>query len=179
MYVIYCLHNDSLKNNILSFGITSSLEELQKLLKDINKAFIPMPYTIFATKNVNNANCIEKLYLLLGKIGTHIKDSFFKIGIEIIKQLFDLIKDDKNNDKYEIKTENDKYIIIQDKIEYIIPKLNCKEDIYARSNKLIKKSIQSISNMIDDIDNCYYRLRPKQNNDNDNDNDNDNEILDL
>ena len=35
MYIIYCLQNDSLKNNILSFGITSSLEDLKELVKDM------------------------------------------------------------------------------------------------------------------------------------------------
>ena len=167
MYVIYCLHNESLKNNILSFGITSSLVELKKLVKDINKTFIPTPYTIFTIKNVNNANCIEKLYSLLGKFGTHIKDSFFEIAIEIVNQLFDLIQDNNaiNNDS---DSNNDKYIIFQDKIEYIIPKLDCKEDLYAKSNKLIKKSIDSISNMLEDIDNFYNKLKPRQNSDNDN-----------
>jgi hypothetical protein len=158
MYVIYCLKNESLKNNILSFGITSSLEELKKLLKDINKTFIPTPYTIFTIKNVNNSNCIEKLYTLLGKFGKHIKDSFFEIAIEIVKQLFDLIQDNNNN-----VIINDKYIVVQDKIEYIIPKLDCKEDLYAKSNKLIKKSIESISTMLEDIDNFYDKLKPRQN----------------
>jgi len=158
MYVIYCLKNESFKNNILSFGITSSLEELKKLLKDINKIFIPTPYTIFTIKNVNNSNCIEKLYTLLGKFGTHIKDSFFEIAIEIVKQLFDLIEDNNNN-----FIINDSYLIVQDKIEYIIPKLECKEDLYAKSNKLIKKSIESISTMLEDIDNFYDRLKPRQN----------------
>jgi len=167
MYVIYCLQNESFKNNILSFGITSSLEELKKLLKDINKTFIPTPYTIFTIKNVNNANCIEKLYSLLDKFGTHIKDSFFEIAIEIVKQLFDLIQD--NNIINNSNNKNDKYIIVQDKIEYIIPKLECKEDLYAKSNKLIKKSIQSISTMLEDIDNYYDKLKPRQNSDNYND----------
>ena len=166
MYVIYCLQNESLKNNILSFGITSSLEELKKLLKDINKTFIPTPYTIFTTKNVNNANCIDKLYTLLGKFGTYIKDSFFEIAIEIVKQLFDLIQDNNNVIN---NINNDKYLIVQDKIEYIIPKLDCKEDLYAKSNKLIKKSIESISTMLEDIDNYYDKLRPRQNSDNYND----------
>ena len=165
MYVIYCLHNESLKNNILSFGITSSLEELKKLVKNINKTFIPTPYTIYTIKNVNNANCIEKLYSLLGKFGTHIKDSFFEIAIEIVIQLFDLIEDNNNN-----FIINDSYLIFQDKIEYIIPKLECKEDLYAKSNKLIKKSIQSISNMLEDIDNFYDKLKPRQNSENYNDN---------
>ena len=158
MYVIYCLKNESFKNNILSFGITSSLEELKKLLKDINKIFIPTQYTIFTIKNVNNVNCIENLYTLLGKFGTHIKDSFFEIAIEIVKQLFDLIQDNNNN-----VIINDKYIVVQDKIEYIIPKLDCKEDLYAKSNKLIKKSIESISTMLEDIDNFYDKLKPRQN----------------
>ena len=163
MYVIYCLQNDSLKNNILSFGITSSLEELKNILKDINKSFMPMPYTIYITKNVNNLECVDKLYSLLGKFGTHIKDSFFKISIEIVKQIFDLIQD------YKYYINSDKYIIVQDNIEYIIPKSDCKEVIYAKPNKLIKKSIQSVSTMIDGIDNFYDRLRPRQNSNNDSD----------
>ena len=163
MYVIYCLQNDSLKNNILSFGITSSLEELKNVVSDINKSFIPTPYTIFIKKNVNSLECVDKLYALLGKFGTHIKDSFFKIAIEIVNHLFDLIKDDK----YYINS--DKYIIVQDNIEYIIPKSDCNEPIYAKPNKLIKKSIQSVSTMIDGIDNFYDRLRPRQNSNNDND----------
>ena len=163
MYVLYCLQNEALKNNILSFGIIASLEKLKKLVKDINKTFIPMPYTIFVSKNVNNPNCIENLYSLLAKFGKHIKDTFFEIDIEIVKYLFELVKD--NN--YINNNDNDKYIIIQNNIEYIIPKLDYKEVIYAIPNKPIKSSFQSISSIIDDIDNCYDKLIPRTNNDND------------
>ena len=83
---------------------------------------MPMPYTIYITKNVNNLECVDKLYLLLGKFGTHIKDSFFKISIEIVKQIFDLIQD------YKYYINSDKYIIVQDNIEYIIPKSDCNEE---------------------------------------------------
>ena len=72
-----------------------------------------------------------------------------------------LVKD--NN--YINNNDNDKYIIIQNNIEYIIPKLDYKEVIYAIQNK--KSLFQSISSNIDDIDNCYDKLIPRKNNDND------------
>jgi hypothetical protein len=205
MYIIYCLQNESLKENILSFSITSSLEDLKKLVKDINKnkIFLPSPYIVFLTKRVNNPNSIDQLYTLLGKFGKHIKDTFFEIQIEIVKQMFELIDDNKysvNTNTTTTNKNNEKYIVIQDKIEYSIPNIESEDSgdyeevIYTKINKphiKPKTSIPSITEMIDELDSHYDRLRPRQdsnnsnnslnenNNYNDNDNDNDNSDLDL
>jgi hypothetical protein len=77
MYLIYCLQNESFKENIVNVGMTISEISLIQLLEDINKTFLPLPYTIFLTKIVHNPNCIDIIYSLLCKFGTHIKDSFF------------------------------------------------------------------------------------------------------
>ena len=207
MYIIYCLQNESLKSNILSFGITSSLEDLKQLVKDINKnkTFLPTPYTVFLTKRMNNTNSIDKLYSLLGKFGKHIKDTFFEIPIEIVKQLFELIDDNKysvyTNITNSTKT-NEKYIVVQDKIEYSIPNIESEDSgdyeevIYTKVNKLSKPPIQSklskppippkssippkstntfmpsISVMIDELDTHYDRLRPRQDSNNSNNSNN-------
>ena len=206
MYIIYCLQNESLKENILSFGITSSLEDLKQLVKDINKKFLPTPYTVFLTKRVNNPNCIEQLYTLLGKFGTNINNTFFEIPIEIIKQVFELIDDGNINANTNINT---KYIVVQDKIEYSIPNIESEDSgdyeevIYTKINKTSipsiphnlptppippKTYIPSISVMIDELDSHYDKLQTRENkknnykdniNDNINDNDNDNSDLDL
>ena len=198
MYIIYCLQNESLKSNILSFGITSSLEDLKQLVKDINKnkTFLPTPYTVFLTKRMNNTNSIDKLYSLLGKFGIHIKDTFFEIPIEIVKQLFELIDDNKysvNTNNTKNNENNDKYIVVQDKIEYSIPNVESEdievyeEVIYTKVNKnpiqsklskppIPPKSsntfIPSISVMIDEIDSHYDRLRPRQDSNNSNNSNN-------
>ena len=200
MYIIYCLQNESLKPNILSFGITSSLEDLKQLVKDINKnkTFLPTPYTVFLTKRMNNTNSIDKLYSLLGKFGIHIKDTFFEIPIEIVKQLFELIDDNK----YSVYTNitknnenNEKYIVVQNKIEYSIPNIESEDSgdyeevIYTKINKTNKppilskaskppippippippkSSMPSISVMIDELDTHYDRLRPRQDSNNSN-----------
>jgi len=207
MYIIYCLQNESLKENILSFGITSSLEDLKQLVKDINKnkTFLPTPYTVFLTKRVTNPNSIEHLYTLLGKFGTHIKDTFFEIQIEIVKQVFELIDDNSNTNT----NTNTKYIVVQDKIEYSIPNIESEDSgdyeevIYTKINKTSKlpnlptppippkTHIPSISVMIDELDSHYDRLntikkskKSKNSNNsnnriNENNNYNDNSDLDL
>ena len=191
MYIIYCLQNESLKSNILSFGIISSLEDLKQLVKDINKnkTFLPSPYNVFLTKRVNNPNSIEQLYTLLGKFGKNINNSFFEIQIEIVKQVFELI-DDNTNTNTDIK-----YIVVQDKIEYSIPNIESEDSgdyeevIYTKINKTSKppippkKHIPSISVMIDELDNHYDRLntikKSKNSNDNNYNNDNNNVHSDL
>jgi hypothetical protein len=198
MYIIYCLQNESLKSNILSFGITSSLEDLKQLVKDINKnkTFLPTPYTVFLTKRMNNTNSIDKLYSLLGKFGKHIKDTFFEIPIEIVKQLFELIDDNKysvNTNNTKNNENNEKYIVVQDKIEYSIPNVESEDSevyeevIYTKVNKnpiqsklskppIPPKSsntvISSISVMIDELDTHYDRLRPRQDSNNSNNSNN-------
>ena len=167
MHLIYCLVNDSFKENIVNVGITISEITLNQLLESINKSFLPMPYTIFLTKNVYNNNCIKILYSLMCKFGKHIDGTFFEIQPEIVKQLFDLIQNEtlykndettiinnKNNVDYDIYEQNDninlqdKYIIIQNEIEYIIPKALCYDDnIY---------SVPYIADVFNDLDNIYY-----------------------
>ena len=211
MYIIYCLQNVSLKENILSFGITSSLEDLKQLVKEKNKTFLPTQYTVFLTKRVNNPNCIEQLYTLLGKFGTNINNTFFEIPIEIVKQLFELIDDNKysvyTNITNSTKT-NEKYIVVQDKIEYSIPNIESEDSgdyeevIYTKINKTSKPSkpsippiphiqpkppnppkthMPSISVMIDDLDNHYDRLNTIKKNKKNNYKDNiiDNDNSDL
>jgi hypothetical protein len=167
MHLIYCLVNDSFKENIVNVGITISDITLNQLLESINKSFLPIPYTVFLTKNVYNNNCIKILYSLMCKFGKHIDGTFFEIQPEIVKQLFDLIQNEtlykndetiinnsKNNVDYDIYEQNDninlqdKYIIIQNEIEYIIPKAQCYDDnIY---------SVPYIADVFNDLDNIYY-----------------------
>ena len=133
--------------------MTISVISLNQLLEDINKTFLPSPYTIFLTKIVYNPNCIDIIYSLLCKFGTHIKDSFFDIPIETVKQLFDLIYDD-----------NDKYIVIQNEIEYIIQKVDYGE--YGEYEEVICNNellpIMTIGNHLHNLDTYYNRLKPRQ-----------------
>jgi hypothetical protein len=70
-------------------GGSASLMSKNQKVKKIVSVDIGFPIKKeIPIKNVNNSNCIEKLYTLLGKFGTHINDSFFEIAIEIVKQLF-------------------------------------------------------------------------------------------
>jgi hypothetical protein len=122
MHIIYCLKNESFKENILSIGITNSESSLQQIIEDINNNFLPTPYTILLLKNIYN-NCIDILYSLLCKIGNHINGTFFEISPEIVKQIFELIQSD-----------TDIYRIVQGDIEYIIPKADVCE--YSTSNDI-------------------------------------------
>ena len=114
MPIIYCLQNDSFKENILSIGITESQSTLNQFVATINKNFLPTPYTILFTSVVYTR--IEIVYALLMKFGRHIYDSFFEIGPETVEQLFALIQDENS-----IQAKN-KYRIVQEGTEYIIPK---------------------------------------------------------
>lgn len=114
MPIIYCLQNDSFKENILSIGITESQNTLNQFVATINKNFLPTPYTILFTSVVYTR--IEIVYALLMKFGRHIYDSFFEIGPETVEQLFALIQDENS-----IQAKNN-YRIVQGGTEYIIPK---------------------------------------------------------
>ena len=114
MPIIYCLQNDSFKENILSIGITESQSTLNQFVATINKNFLPTPYTILFTSVVYTR--IEIVYALLMKFGRHIYDSFFEIGPDTVEQLFALIQDENK-----IQHENN-YRIVQEGTEYIIPK---------------------------------------------------------
>jgi len=94
MYIIYCLKNESFKDDILSIGITKSISDLKQIVADINKGFLPTPYTIVLTKNVYNNNLHRIVCSLIRKFGKHISESFFEISLDIVKQLFDLIHDE-------------------------------------------------------------------------------------
>jgi hypothetical protein len=117
MYVIYCLQNKSLKENIVNVSLAESMIELNQIVKLFNTAFLPTPYTVFLTKTVSNHDCIDLVYSLLCKFGKHLSGTFFEISLDFIIELFDLIYDEL---VYEIIEE--KYRIIQCGTEYIIPK---------------------------------------------------------
>jgi hypothetical protein len=104
MHIIYCLINESFKENILSVGITPSSASLYEL---VEAPFLPTPYTILFAKYIYNPHCIDLVCALLGKFGKHLKGPFFEISPDIVKPLFELI--------------HDRYIIIQDDIEYSVP----------------------------------------------------------
>ena len=190
MHIIYCLINESFKENIVNVGITISKFTLDQLLESINKSFIPSPYTIFLTKNVYNNKCITILYSLMCKFGQHINGTFFEIQPEIVKQLFDLIQNEdlyKNNEEsshikynnvdYDIYEKNDninlqdKYIIIQNEIEYIIPKEHFFDDnIY---------SVPYIADVVSNLDIYYDKMSIYQNTYNNSDDRDDREDLEL
>ena len=185
MHLIYCLKNASFKENIVNVGITISETTLKQLLDNINKTFLPTPYTLFLTKIVNNNNCMQILYSLMCKFGNHINDTFYEIEPEIVKQLFELIQSEniyenikkfshiENNDQYDTydtyniydKIDNidniilqDKYSVVQNQIEYIIPKANeINESIY---------SFPNISDISNDLYTYYDRLSINNNNNN-------------
>ena len=122
MYIIYCLQNESFKETILNFGISSSIDNLNQFIKELNRTFIPTPYTIFHTKQVYDENTIEIVYALLSKFGKPLNETFFEISPDFVKPLFDLIRDKDNKEKHRI---------IQHDTEYIIPQA-INEDTYDR-----------------------------------------------
>ena len=124
MHLIYCLINESLKNDILNIGVTPNLQSLNKNLHIINNTtFLPTPYKIYLTKNIYKTKSVELIFSLLHKFGRHIKDNFFEVSLDFIKPLFELIYDDihANDDIYE-NTIHEKYRVIQGEREYIIPR---------------------------------------------------------
>ena len=121
MYIIYCLQNESFKETILNFGISSSISSLNQFIKELNRTFIPTPYTIFHTKEVYDENTLEIVYSLLRKFGKPLNESFFEISPDIVNPLFDLIYD----------KDKEKHRIIQGDIEYVVPQA-INEDTYDR-----------------------------------------------
>lgn len=173
MYILYCLINESLKENILSVSITNTSMSLHQILGEINAAYLPTPYTILLTKNVYNYNCIEIIHSLLCKFGKQLNNTFFEISPEIVKQLFDLIHDGVDNSinnnemqksivqksivQKSIKQEQ--YRIIQNNIEYVIPNAEDSHYIDDRDYQEIVYSMpSSISSIINSIDDTYDHL---------------------
>jgi len=154
MYVIYCLQNESLKDIILSVGLTASLTTLKQMITDINKSYLPTPYTIFLTKYVSCQNSIEFVYKLLSKFGKHIHGTFFEIPPEIIKPIFELIPDEPyvldslDTDDHIVLQE--KYRVVQGEIEYIIPK--------AIDSDYVDMSFHNVSSLITNLDTYYDHL---------------------
>ena len=157
MPIVYCLQNESFKENIVCVGITESLCSLTQLVAGINKSFLPTPYTIMFTNQVYNR--IDIVYSLLTKFGRHIHGTFFEITPDIVAQLFALIHTeeayvnananeideiDEIDEIYanayaneiganEIEIDipiQEKYRIIQGETEYIIPKGDEPEVVY-------------------------------------------------
>ena len=159
MPIVYCLQNESFKENIVCVGITESLSSLTQMVAGINKSFLPTPYTIMFTNQVYNR--IDIVYSLLTKFGRHIHGTFFEITPDIVAQLFALIHteeayanananeideiyanayananeiDQIGANAYEIYEIDipiqEKYRIIQGETEYIIPKGDEPEVVY-------------------------------------------------
>jgi hypothetical protein len=143
MYIMYCLVNASFRETILSVGITTSADTLNQLVAAMNAGCLPTPYTILTTKKVCHENSIENVYALLTKFGTYLQGNFFEISPITLQQIFDLIYDDPP--VYDMHAHDDiidhddisepenvilqeKYRIMQDKVEYIIPK--AVDDLY-------------------------------------------------
>jgi hypothetical protein len=154
MYLIYCLQNESFKDNILNFGITTSATRLDQFVADLNKTLLPTPYTIFLTKQVHNPSRIDIVYSLLSEL----------VYDEIIEN--DVYENDVyENDVYEHDVyENDvyehdiyenlrqeTYRIVQGETEYIIPKMVEEEKNY-------DYDVPNILNMVNEIDLYYDRL---------------------
>jgi hypothetical protein len=143
MYVIYCLINESLKENIVNVGLADSVIELKQMVKQMNTAFLPTPYTIFLTKTVSNPNHIDTVYTLLCKFGKHLSGTFFEISLEFITQLFAIGGDAKSCDAkscdakscYAKSCDIAKYSIVQNGTEYIIPKAITVENHYNHLKK--------------------------------------------
>lgn len=135
MYVIYCLINESLKENIVNVGLADSVIELKQMVKKMNTAFLPAPYTIFLTKTVSNPNHIDTVYTLLCKFGKHLSGTFFEISLEFITQLFAIGGDANSCDAKPRNTNIAKYSIVQSGTEYIIPMAITVENHYNHLKK--------------------------------------------
>jgi hypothetical protein len=184
MYVIYCLKNESFKDFILSVGISTSMSALKQFVTNINKTFLPTPYSIFLTKNVSNQKSIEFVYSILCKFGKHIHGMFFEISTEIIQPLFDLIPGENDASvPYEVIQE--KYRVIQGETEYIIPKAIDGEYVAGEyvageyvageyvageyvageyvAGEYVDMATYNISSIIHDMENHYDKLKPCKN----------------
>jgi hypothetical protein len=139
MPIVYCLQNESFKENIVCVGITESLSSLNQMVASINKSFLPTPYMILFTNQVYNR--IDIVYSLLTKFGRHIHGNFFEIAPDTVAQLFALIHTEEAyaNEIGEIGEIDqiyanayiqEKYRIIQGETEYIIPKGDEPEVVY-------------------------------------------------
>ena len=137
MPIVYCLQNESFKENIVCVGITESLSSLTQMVADINKSFLPTPYTILFTNQVYNR--IDIVYSLLTKFGRHIHGTFFEIAPDIVAQLFALIHTEEAyaNEIGEIdEIGANVYANEIDEIEQIYANANEIGQIYANANEI-------------------------------------------
>ncbi len=139
MFTLYCLTNASFKENIVCVGITTCLSQV---IHDINKSFLPTPYTVFLTKNVHRQTSIDTVWSLLRTFGKHLQDTFFEISLDVVQQLFDLISD-----------ESGWLTVVERQVEYAIPlAADMIEDTYAHVGPT------SVALMLKDTELYYDRL---------------------
>jgi len=158
MYIIYCLHNESLKENIVNVGLAASVFELKHIVKQVNTAFLPTPYTIFLTKNVSNPKRIDYVYTLLCKFGKHLSGSFFEISLDFIRQCFNIICDTGDTIDTNIQ---EKYKIVQGGTEYSIPMADDVTAPHVTAPHDTTAVDVTVSSFINDTDHLYDHLSYK------------------
>jgi hypothetical protein len=99
-------------NQLKHVGIADSVASLTEWITELNKTFLPTPYSVLVAKQVNTAYCMDKLCDLLCKFGKELNHSFFEISPDIIKPLFELIPDEPfPEEKYRLKEGDTEYVI--------------------------------------------------------------------
>jgi len=144
---IYCISNASMPN-ILNIGITWIMP--QQKLYDINGLFgiwkPPTPYTLeFAKRVLNIENKRNTIYKLLSQFRVNPKQRFFRVSIEEVQTLFDLMDGDywvNNNINEDI---DDIYDIPINTMESTLEKKKKELDIL---NKTIEKKELEINDSV-------------------------------
>jgi hypothetical protein len=97
---VYAVTNPSIPG-LVKIGRTTNME---KRLESLYDTSVPTPFECVCVKEVNNPNDVESnLHTLLSEFRVNDKREFFKVEIEKVKLIFDLISSDLTEVKEEIK----------------------------------------------------------------------------
>jgi len=107
---IYCLSNSSFEKDIYKIGFTQSEPEIRK--SQLQTTGVPTPFKLEFAKKVNKYQEKEKtIHKILSEYRVNEKREFFKISLQKIKDLFDLVDGETYKETVENPQINDNKIL--------------------------------------------------------------------
>lgn len=103
---IYCLSNESFKDDIFKIGFTTRNPFIR--MKELYNTSTPTEFKMVLCKEVNECSKTESIiHYLLKKYRINKSREFFKIDIEKVKNIFDMLDGEYIDDLKKITTDDD------------------------------------------------------------------------
>ena len=103
---IYCLSNESFKEDIFKIGFTTRNPFIR--MKELFNTSTPTEFKMVLCKEVNECSKTESvIHYLLKKNRIHKSREFFKIELDKVKNIFDMIEGEFIDDLKKVTTDDD------------------------------------------------------------------------